>query len=46
MKDCPKELGKTARKGGSNSKEGMVKKGSQSSQKLVAAQQATPDDAP
>ena len=41
MKDCPKELGKTARKVGLNLKEGTVKKGGQSSQKMVATQQAT-----
>ena len=45
MKDCPKELGKATRKVGLNLKEGMAKKGGWSSQKLVAAQQATPDDA-
>ena len=45
VKDCPKELGKAMRKVGLNSKEGMVKKGGQSCQKLVAAQQATPDNA-
>ena len=32
VKDCPKEMGKTARKVGLNLKEGMAKKGGQSSQ--------------
>ena len=40
--DCPRELGKTAWKVGLNLKEGMPKKGDQSSQKLVVAQEATP----
>ena len=46
VKDCPKELGKTARKVGLNLKEGMVKNGGCSSQKLVATQQVTLGDAP
>ena len=46
VKECPKELGKTTRKEGLNLKEGMAKKGCQSSQKLVATQQATSGDAP
>ena len=46
MKDCLKDLGKTARKIGLNFKEGMAKKGGQYSQKLVVPQQATPGDAP
>ena len=46
VKDCPKDLGKTTRKVGLNLKEGTAKKGGQSSQKLVATQQATPGDAP
>ena len=46
VKDCPKEMGKTARKVGLNLKEGMAKKGAQSSQKLVATQEATLGDAP
>ena len=46
VKDCPKELGKTARNLGLNLKEGMAKKGGQSSQMSVATQQATPGDAP
>ena len=46
VNDCPKELGKAMRKVGFNSKEGTTKKGGWSSQKLVAAQQATPDYAP
>ena len=46
VKDCPKELGKTARKVGLNMKEGTAKKQGQSSQMLVATQQATPDDTP
>ena len=41
MKDCPKDLGKTTRKVGLNLTKGMAKKGGQSSQKLVAIQQAT-----
>ena len=35
MKDCPKDLGKTARKVGVNLKEGLVKKGGHSSQSEV-----------
>ena len=46
VKDCPKELGKATRKVGLNLKEGTLKKGGQAYQKLVVAQQATPDDAP
>ena len=46
MKDWPKEMGKTTRKVGLKMKEGTAKKGGQSSQELVAAQQAIPDDAP
>ena len=46
VKDCPKEVGKTARKVGLNLKEGMAKKGVWSSKKLVATQEATPGDAP
>ena len=45
-KDCLKEIGKTTRKVGLNLKEGMAKKGGQSSQKLVATQEATPGDSP
>ena len=44
VKDCPKEMGKTARMVGLNLKEGMMKKGGQSSQKVVAMQEATPGD--
>ena len=44
MKDCPKEMRKTARKVGLNLKEGMAKKGGQSSQKLVATQKANLGD--
>ena len=46
VKDCPKDLGKTTRKVGLNMKEGMAKKGGQTSLKLVAAQQATLGKAP
>ena len=46
VKDCPKDLGKTARKVGLNLKERMAKKGGQTSLKLVAAQQATLGEAP
>ena len=46
VKDCPKEMGKTSREVGLNLKEGMAKKGGQSSQKLVAMQEATPGNAP
>ena len=46
VKDCPKDLGKTARKVGLNLKEGMAKKGGWTSLKLVAAQQATAGEAP
>ena len=46
VKDCPKDLGKTARKVGVNLKEGMAKKGGWTSQKLVAAQQATLGETP
>ena len=46
VKDCPKYLGKTARKVGLNLKEGMVKKEGWSSQKSVAIQQATLGDTP
>ena len=46
VKDCQKGLGKTARKVGLNLKEGMAKKGGQTSLKLVAAQQATLGEAP
>ena len=46
MKDCPKEMGKTARKVSLNLKEGTAKKGKQSSQKLVATQEVTPTNAP
>ena len=46
VKDCPKGMGITARKVGLNLKEGMAKKGGQSSQKLLAAQKATPCNAP
>ena len=41
MKDCPMDLGKTARKVGLNLKEGTAKKGDQTSLKMVAAQQST-----
>ena len=46
VKDCWKEIGKAMRKVGLNSKEGTAKKWDWSSQKLVAAQQATLDNAP
>ena len=46
VKTCPKDLGETARKVGLNLKEGIVKKGGQPSQKLVATQQATPGNPP
>ena len=46
VKDCPKDLGKTARKVGLNLKERTAKKGGQNSLKLVAAQQATLSKAP
>ena len=46
VKDCPKELGKTARKVGLNFKERMAKKGSWSSQTSVAILQATLGNAP
>ena len=46
VKDSLKELGKAMRKVGFNSKERMAKMGGQSSQKLVTAKQATPDDDP
>ena len=46
VKDCPKDLAKTARKGGLNLKEWVVKKGGQSSQKLVVTQQTALGDAP
>ena len=41
VKDCLKEMGKTARKVGLNLKEEMVRKGGWSSQKLVAMQEAS-----
>ena len=40
------EMGKTTRKVGLNLKEGTVKKGGQSSQKLVVMQEATPGNTP
>ena len=46
VNDCPKEMGKTARKVSLNLKEGMAKKGNWSSQKLVVSQEAAPGDAP
>ena len=46
VKDCLKELEKIAGKAGLNLKEGTVKKGGQSSQNLVATQEATLDDTP
>ena len=46
VKDCPKELEKTTWKVGLNVKEGMVKKGGQSSQKLVVIQEATMGNTP
>ena len=46
VKDCLREMWKTARKVGLNLKEGTVKKGGWSSQKVVATQEATPGDAP
>ena len=46
VKDCPKDLEKTAKEVGLNLKDGNVKKGGQSSQKLVATQQSTLGDAP
>ena len=46
VKDCLKEMGKTERKVGLNLKEGMAKKGGQSSKKLVASQEATLGDTP
>ena len=45
VKDCPKDLGKTARKVHLNLKEVMAKKGGWPFQKLVATQQTTPGDA-
>ena len=46
VKDCPKEMGKTARKVRLNLKVGTAKKGGWSSQKLVATQEATPGNTP
>ena len=46
VKDCLKEIGKTTRKVSLNLKEGTMKKGSQSSQKSVAMQEATLGDVP
>ena len=46
VKDCPKDLGKTARKVGLNLKEGMAEKGGWTSLKLVATQQANQGKAP
>ena len=46
VKDCPKEMGKTARKVGLNLKERIAKKGGQSSQKSVAKQEASLGNAP
>ena len=46
MKDCPKDLSKTARKGSLNAKEGMMKKGGQTPQKPVFVQLKSPDKAP
>ena len=46
VKDCPKDLGKTAQKVGLSLKEGVAKKGGQTSPMLVAAQQATQGEAP
>ena len=46
VKDCLKEIEKTARKVGLNLKEGKAVKGAGSSQKLVATQEATLHDAP
>ena len=40
VKDCLKKMRKTTRKVGLNLKEGTAKKGGQSSQKLVATQEA------
>ena len=45
VKDCLKELGKTAQKVGLNLKEGMAKKGGWSSQKFVVTKEAIPGDA-
>ena len=44
--DCPKDLSLSAQKADLNMKEGMAKKGGQTSQKSVAAQQTTPDEMP
>ena len=46
VKDCPKDLTKVTRKASLNTKERTIKKGSQTPQKPVVAQLASPDKAP
>ena len=46
IRECPKNLSKTAQKLSINTKEGMAKKGGQTPQKPVGAQLASPDEAP
>ena len=46
IRDCPKDLRKTAQKVGLNVKEGTAEKQDQAPQKLVVAQLASPDEAP
>ena len=46
MRDCLKDLSKTAQKAGLNAKMGTTKKGGWAPQKPVVAQLASPDKAP
>ena len=46
MRDCPKDISKTAQKADLNTKEGMAKKGGYAPQKSAAAQQTSQDETP
>ena len=46
MKDCPKDLSKTAQKVSLNMKEGMIKKGGWAPQKPIVTQPVSPDETP
>ena len=46
VRDCPKDLSKTAQRASLNAKEGMGRKGGWVPQKPVVIQQAAPDKAP
>ena len=46
MRDCLKDLSKTAQRVSLNVKEGMANKGGQTPQKPVGAELASPDEVP